>query len=350
MGATRRRWLLASASTLLLALGCGAGEDGRTQPETGERPIRVIAGPYLSYAPLFVAHANGYFEDEGLTVELVSRTGTPNLVPALLTGDIDVVPEPASPGWLNAIERGGRIRIVSGKGFWDPDACSVTWILAHQRLFEDGDPARELAVAPARTHRISQNRLLHIQYMIERALGERGVELDRLHRVDIPTASEYQGFLNGSLSLSLTSEPWLTRILDTGSARRWIAANEVLPGFQFSFFIFGPGMLDERPPEVGAAFLRAYLRGVRAVARGKTVENIRILAEATQQEEELLRRTCWPSFRPDGQLDTATLNGFQRWLHDKQLLDRVLDPSELWDPRFLEMALDNPVPKEGGSP
>ena len=101
---------------------------------------------------------------------------------------------------------------------------------------------------------------------------------------------------------------------------------------------------------MGARFLRAFLRGVRTVAEGKTDENIAILAEATHQDEELLQRTCWPSFRSDGGLDTATVNDFQRWLHREELLDRVLDPSEFWDPRFLQMALDHPVLPEGDSP
>ena len=129
-------------TVLLLSIvafaGCSQGSPG-SSATGGADPIRVVVHPFLSYAPLMVAREEGFFEDEGLDVEFIEMTSTVNLVPMLIQGDIDVLPEPISPGILNAIIRGARIRMVSGKGVWDPEACSFTMILAHRQLFEGGD-------------------------------------------------------------------------------------------------------------------------------------------------------------------------------------------------------------------
>ncbi len=42
------------------------------------------------YAPQYAAIANGYFEDEGLLVELVLTSGADNVMAAVLSGDVDI--------------------------------------------------------------------------------------------------------------------------------------------------------------------------------------------------------------------------------------------------------------------
>ena len=42
------------------------------------------------YAPQYVAIANGYFEDEGLDVELVLTSGADNVMAAVLSGDVNI--------------------------------------------------------------------------------------------------------------------------------------------------------------------------------------------------------------------------------------------------------------------
>ena len=42
------------------------------------------------YAPQYVAHGLGYFEDEGLDVEIVLTSGADNVMAAVLSGDADI--------------------------------------------------------------------------------------------------------------------------------------------------------------------------------------------------------------------------------------------------------------------
>ena len=42
------------------------------------------------YAPQYVAHGLGYFEEEGLEVEIVLTSGADNVMAAVLSGDVDI--------------------------------------------------------------------------------------------------------------------------------------------------------------------------------------------------------------------------------------------------------------------
>lgn len=42
------------------------------------------------YAPQYVAHALGYFEDEGLDVEIILTAGADKVTSAVLSGDVDI--------------------------------------------------------------------------------------------------------------------------------------------------------------------------------------------------------------------------------------------------------------------
>ena len=44
----------------------------------------------IFYAPQYVAHALGYFEDEGLDVEIVLTSGADNVMASVLSGDVDI--------------------------------------------------------------------------------------------------------------------------------------------------------------------------------------------------------------------------------------------------------------------
>ena len=94
------RGVRALAAALLLA-ACGGvpdAADGRTR-------LRVVVQPYLVFAPLHVAQAEGLFAAHGLDVELVPMAGSEQAIPLLIDGGIDVLPGHAAPGLLNAMAR-----------------------------------------------------------------------------------------------------------------------------------------------------------------------------------------------------------------------------------------------------
>ena len=62
----------------------GNSEDGLTKITVAEVAHSVF------YAPQYVAHGLGYFEEEGLDVEIVLTSGADNVMAAVLSGDADI--------------------------------------------------------------------------------------------------------------------------------------------------------------------------------------------------------------------------------------------------------------------
>lgn len=71
-------------SFILCSCDTDKSEDNMTKVRLGE----VTHSPF--YAPLYVALEKGYFEDEGLNIELSLISGANNVTASVLSGDIDV--------------------------------------------------------------------------------------------------------------------------------------------------------------------------------------------------------------------------------------------------------------------
>jgi len=295
--------------------------------------LRVATAPWLAFAPLHVAVAEGYFAQEGLDVELVRMAGTEVAVPLLIDGSVDVLPGNLAPGVLNAIARGARVRLV-GK-VQDPvtGGCSSIAILARPGLVDSvGD-----RMAPGSVRRISLNRQIAMRYLADVALAAMGIALDSLEVVDVPTAAQAEALASGAVDAALAGEPFLSRTLQARKGDLWIPIVDMIPDAEISLLFFGRRLLEE-DRDAGVRFLVAYHRALRQLAEGKTERNLALIAEATGDDPELLRKACLPFGPTDGRVRMASVMRFQEWAAGRGLLDQVVPEDALWDSSFIERA------------
>ena len=74
--------LIVLAITLILS-GCAS------EPEVNEVKMAVL--PVLDALPMYVAQAQGYFEDEGLVVELIPVASAPERDSLMQAGQVDAI-------------------------------------------------------------------------------------------------------------------------------------------------------------------------------------------------------------------------------------------------------------------
>jgi NitT/TauT family transport system substrate-binding protein len=141
----------------------------------------------------------------------------------------------------------------------------------------------------------------------------------------------------GTIDLSMASEPWATRHVRTGNAVLWMPYNELVPGEQHVTVVYGPSLLHTNP-DAGRRFMVAYLRGVRQYSEGKTERNLEIMAEFSGLDEEFLQAACWYDFYDDGHVNVKSLLDFQQWAVEKGYLDSVVPPDQFYDPSFIDYA------------
>lgn len=296
--------------------------------------LRVTAFPYLSFAPLYIADANGFFADQGIEVEFVRFQGNAESLPALLHGDVDV-DSIFTVGLLNAIARGEKVRIVANKGELQQNDCSADAFFVRQELaseMESMSPAAQQAL----TYGVDPTWL--DSYLLQLALAERGVDADAVATEYVPNpAARVEALSQGALDVAFLSEPWITRAQEAGAGSIWLPAAEIAPGYSLGVLTFGPSLL-ERDDDAGVRFMQAYLQGIAAYNEGKTARNIEILAEVTQLEPDLLARVCWPVFAADGLVDAGAIASYSTWATAQELADSTLKPEEFWEPRFVMTA------------
>lgn len=78
-----------SAMTMLFSLSaCGTGE--KTDAEGKTRVVLNEVAHSIFYAPMYVAIEEGYFDEEGIALELVTGFGADKTMTAVLTGEADI--------------------------------------------------------------------------------------------------------------------------------------------------------------------------------------------------------------------------------------------------------------------
>jgi ABC-type nitrate/sulfonate/bicarbonate transport system substrate-binding protein len=318
-----------AAIVALLAVACGRAPDAADAPVR----LRVVVQPYLVFAPLHVAQAEGIFSAYGLDVELVPMAGSEQAIPLLIDGGIDVLPGHPAPGLLNAMARGERIRMVAQRSRSAPARCSSLALIARPGLLAGARPADE---AP-RIRRISVDRQAAMVFFIEEALASVHVGLDTLERAYVPHAAEPDALASAAIDVALAGEPFLHRTIAAGKAEEWIGVEDVLPGIEFSVLMFGERLLD-REREAGARFVAAYLEANRRLAAGKTARNLALVGEFLDEEPGALEGMCWPFEATTGRVRVDHLTRFQEWAHRHGWIDRIASEDELIDGAFVERA------------
>lgn len=114
---------LAAAALAFSLVGCSEGSvDGSASggSDGDLRPVKVGLFPSSAVAAMQLGIDEGYFEDEGIELELVLGQSSAAQLPAVNTGSLDfILASPTTP--LVANSKGLDLRIVSGYGENRPD-------------------------------------------------------------------------------------------------------------------------------------------------------------------------------------------------------------------------------------
>jgi NitT/TauT family transport system substrate-binding protein len=314
------RALSCGLSLAVLSLGC-SGQGQKAGSEL--RKVRVAFSPHLSWGPLMIAQAEGFFRDEGVEVEFVPELRTEESLVALATGDIDVRGGPVLAGFLSAVAQGAKIRITAGQGYLDPKGCTYYGIVLRPGLDTTGTPR-------IKRMRVSQDGMS--RYMASRMLAKHDVSLNAIETNRLPDAMLAMSLQSGAIDAVATSEPTLSRMVKIG--KLWLSAQDALPDFQWGVLAFGERLLF-RERDTGIRFLRGYNRGVAQFREGKTERNVAIIAEASGESPEIIREACWPAFRADSRINWESIAEFQAWANVEGLMERTVSRDQVWDSTFV---------------
>ena len=329
----KKRYLPITLILLIILLsGC---QDQKTVDESYEiTTVTINDSTQVNYAPIYFAEANGYFEEYGIQLEVLSFNQVNDAIPLLASGQLDVYAGSISSGLINVLGQEPSVKAVADRGKIVGGGCTFQAILVRKDLYDSGEvrgpeDLSGMVVGASET----ATRGFHLyNYLVKGGLSFDDVEI-----VDLPMASYFDALESAAIDLVIVPELVLTRMLVTGNAVILSKAEDDIGPYQSSILAFGQRLMRE-DPDLGVRFMAAYLKGVQEYNEGKTEENLAFLAEKTGEDIELLREACWVPIREDGMINFDEVDPFQQWSKDMGQLDETITEEQFWDPSFLEAA------------
>lgn len=152
-------------------------------PETEMETLKVGYIPILGFAPYFVAQESGYFEEQGLNVEMeLFRSGDPMIAP-LSQGQLDVGGGETGPALFNAVNLGLDVKVVSALAA-QPEGYGAVPLLVRTELSESGEVT---TIADLAGKKVAVNiERGTAEYLLAKALEQNGLTLEDVELVSLP--------------------------------------------------------------------------------------------------------------------------------------------------------------------
>ena len=338
----RRRTLL--SLTAATALGgaltaCGSAVPGEA-PAGGsggaDGPVRVGPLPAALFAPRYVADAKGYFEAEGITLELTPLNSGQDGVPMLANDQLDVMVAGFSAGMFNALEQGVAFKIVGSMGIspGDPEN-SPTALEVRQDLLDDGTVST-VADLEGRTIGVAGGPGATGGYLLAAMLEEGGLSLNDVEISNLATPDQEPALTNGSVDAATPSAPFSSSIEEAG-----IASPLAVPAEGTT----GTGVMYSESfvaAEHAQGFFTALAKGAQELGEDgtQTDEVYEILADTLGQDIEVLKASPMYTYLPALAPQPEQLEAMQAvWLEAEQITyAEPLDIAGIVDASFAENA------------
>lgn len=307
-----RKKVVAALALALLAAGCGGKSD---------REVTLGLLPIEDTLPFWVAARQGYFDQEGVRVNLKPFSSAAERDAALTAGEIDGavadvvaaallrtggVPVGVVSLTLGAEGREGRIAILSPPG---------------NELTVEGLRGVEIALSP---HSV-------IEYTVDRLLARRGFAPADIKKVAVPKIPiRCELLLAGKVSAAALPDPFAALAQKRGAH---LVLDDVGDNVSQAVVLFRGQVLRERGEAVERV-LRAYARAVEDINADPLAYRDLLTQKAGVPEEvlDMYRDLHFPGLK----LPTrAQVEDALAWLGEKGLLKQPLRYEDLIDARFV---------------
>jgi NitT/TauT family transport system substrate-binding protein len=319
--------------------GCMSEQDAATN-KVSPSAVRVGVTGALGESAAYLAQAEGYFTQQGLSVQLINFTSPARMLPALASGQLDVAAGSVGPGLFNASENELCIKVVGPAGRQDPDANGV-FLFGRQDLIDAGrlqgyGDLKGLRIGlPARD---SPN-----EYTLAKELEAGNLSLQDVQVVPLSYPSMLVSLANRNIDLAMLPESLATSAAAKGLGSKWKPVADVLPGVQFGVVLFSPRFAAHR--ELAVHWMTAYLQAARDynaaffhnVRRDEIVD--RLTKVSPINDRRLYSDMGFPEIDPNGRLNVQSISDQMWWLVDKGELKQPADLSQLIDSSYVRGAL-----------
>jgi NitT/TauT family transport system substrate-binding protein len=298
-------------------------------------------GANMSNAGMFIAADKGYFQEVGISPDLIPFDAGTRMVPALATNDIQVGAGSAGAGLFNTVHRGIHNKVVADKGS-GPLGAGWQAMIARKDLYDRGELTRleDLRGKTFSVFTLEASQEVELAYH----LGLVGLTLADVNILEIPSPDQPTAFANRTMDATWSIEPAVAILVDRGLAVRLFGSEERHPNQQTSTIMYSEQFASQR--DLATRWMVAYLRGLRdyndAFVAGRGREEIVGILERAKvvTDRALLERFGLTGLNPNGYVNRQSLQEMHDYFVRKGTITQPVPLDDLVDDGFVTGALE----------
>lgn len=316
MSRTIKSTALVFIGVAALALSACSGAAGVSSNGGSDNTVRVGAAPIAHFYTARIAEEQGFFDDEGINVELTDVTSASQQVALMESGTLDIGGSgPAE--LLTAAAQGMSVKILpfSDISSTDPEKALRGIVV---------DPTKNITdVTQLKGQTLAVSNLLNAPHID--ALGT--LDIDGVSQSDttfvaIPSGQQWESLKSGEIKAAVMTDPSLTVALSDGAT---VLEYPEKSGnlLAFSWFV-SDDFATERPKDA-AAFLRAMDNAATLIEKDPKV--LRDVAIEQGMDPSVANEMRVPSYQRT--LTAEDLDPMAKMLSTYSVIDEPIDPSSV---------------------
>lgn len=266
--------------------------------------------PVIDTLPLLVGVENGFFQQEGIDLKLVSFSSALERDLALQSGKIngyfgDLL------NTLLLINAGQDIRILTTVFHTNPQ---------HRMFALLGSPRSGIAgVRQAAGEEVAISKASVIEYVLDRMMAQAGVEAAKIAKTEIRAIPiRYQMLMADKVRLAVLPEPLATKAQSEGAK---VLADDRNLDVTLTVLALKSDLV-RKYPDLIVRFSRAYGKAVDAINRNPNAFK-ELLAQKTQFPPSLKQTYMVPSFPSAQRPQKKDVASVQEWLLERRLITKA---------------------------
>jgi NitT/TauT family transport system substrate-binding protein len=281
---------------------------------------------WILEGPFYIAQEKGFFEEEGVNVEIVEIGNFGEFVPALISGEILLAENTADSFIIQSVTEPNLRQVLRKASIFGVDGIVAT---------NDVQSLKDLKGKEIAVETISPSHFLLLNKLKEAGLSSSEVEL-------LPTNAGDAGaaFLTGGVDVAVTWEPWLSRASEREDGHLLYSTKDE-PDLIYDILMTRGDLNDKEKEDVGR-ILRAWFKALKFIEENPEESKdifVRGLGLPDEEIEFFLTKVGFTDyeenirfFRDDAV--TYTDNAAQIWL-DEGIITEKSDASIIIDPSYL---------------
>jgi NitT/TauT family transport system substrate-binding protein len=331
-----------------------AAASATTAPAAAQKPA-TAAGPPVTIRfgglggsidrALFVGQEQGFFAEQGITLDITEFRSAADMVPLLATGKLDAGHGSTNPGFFNAILTGVAVKVVSDVTLLRDPAQDSTiknslWVVIRKEL---AGQTKTMADLKGRSIAIN-NRGTMNHGQLEKILKDYNLTLDDIRLESVPFPDMVAALSNGAVDAVITVEPFISVLEARGVGVPFFDMGRGFPDYPVQYLFYGPELANQKV-EVGQRFMVAYMKSLRWIedAFRKNINRdraVELFIKYTPQKDAKLYDAMGLSYNePNGNTNTAAIETDQDFYVRQGLQKEKIDVTRLVDSKFSQYAV-----------